>query len=212
MSFPIIVLGAGKHAKVVIDILRIQSVNVLGITDIDPGKLKEKVYGVKVIGNDDALQFYLPDSVQLVNGLGSVGSTILRKQLYNHFKSQGYSFASVIHPSAVIAFDVEISEGVQVMAGAIIQPGSYIGKNTIINTKASVDHDCIIGSHVHLAPGVTLSGDVQVGDGVHIGTGATVIQGIRIGQNSLVGAGSLVVKDVPEGATVIGVPARVVQL
>ena len=97
------------------------------------------------------------------------------------------------------------------MAGVVIQPSSMIGRNAIINTRASVDHDCIIGDHVHIAPGVTLSGAVRVEEGAHVGTGCTVIQGVQIGRNSTIGAGSLVLKDVPARTTVYGVPGRVVQ-
>ncbi|MFZ5633350.1 MAG: acetyltransferase [Bacillota bacterium] len=210
MSGPVIVIGSGGHARVLIDALSLQTVEIFGITDLKPEKAFKTVYGLPLIGKDDAIFEYKPDKVQLVNGLGSVRDTAARKKIYEYFKSRGYKFATIIHPSAVIASDVTIEEGSQIMAGSIIQTGTCIGHNTIVNTKASVDHDCFIGPHVHLAPGVTLSGGVEVGEGVHIGTGAAVIQGIRIGQNSIIGAGAVVVKDVPEGAIVTGVPARVV--
>ncbi|HEX3032888.1 MAG TPA: NeuD/PglB/VioB family sugar acetyltransferase, partial [Bacillota bacterium] len=132
----------------------------------------------------------------------------LRSKLFDKFKADGYSFASVIHPSAIIGYDVELGEGVQILAGAIIQPGSRVGANTIINTKASLDHDCIIGAQVHVAPGVTMSGNVRIADGVHIGTGAVLIQGISVGRNSLVGAGAVVIRDVTAESTVVGVPAK----
>ncbi|MFC4768239.1 acetyltransferase [Effusibacillus consociatus] len=208
MSLPVIVLGGGGHAKVLLDTLLIQNISVLGFTDPKPEVVLNHVLGIQFLGNDDVVGDYHPDSLGLVNGLGSLRVPVARKRLFDQFKDRGYSFASVIHPSAVIARDVVLSEGIQIMAGAVIQPGSSIGKNTIINTKASVDHDCVIGEHAHLAPGVTLSGGVHVGDGVHIGTGATVIQGVRIGNNSIIGAGALVLKEVPEGVTVVGVPAK----
>lgn len=208
MILPVIVLGAGGHAKVLLDILLKNSVTILGITDPNKNIIGKQIQGVQVLGDDEVVLKYPFDTVQLVNGLGSVGPTNRRQELYDKFKKMGYSFARVVHPSAIIALDVIISEGVQVMAGAIIQPGSYIGQNTIINTKASVDHDCLIGAHVHLAPGVTVSGGVQVGEKVHIGSGATVIQGIFIEKNSVVGAGAMVLTDIPEGVTVIGMPAR----
>ena len=94
------------------------------------------------------------------------------------------------------------------MAGSVIQPGSVIGRNVIINTRTSIDHDCEISDHVHVAPGVTLSGKVKIAAGAHIGTGATVIQGINIGANSMIGAGAVVVSDVAGDSKVIGVPAR----
>lgn len=210
MRMPVIVIGGGGHAKVLIDAMMGQSFKIIGITDRDKGRWGCKIMDIPVIGGDDVVLDYSPDAVLLVNGLGSAGITVPRRQIYDHFKNSGYSFASVIHPSAVTGAGVELAEGVQVMAGAIIQTGSRIGDNTIINTKASVDHDCVIGKHVHLAPGVTLSGGVCICDGVHLGTGATVIQGAKIGKNSVVGAGSLVINDIPGGVTVMGVPAKVV--
>jgi sugar O-acyltransferase (sialic acid O-acetyltransferase NeuD family) len=211
MTCPVIILGSGGHAKVLIDTLLLLSVKILGATDTDTDKISKKMLGVDVIGDDQAVFNYAADQVELVNGLGSIAVTTRRKSLYNYFKEHGYRFSSIIHPSAVIASGANIAEGVQVMAGVVIQPGISIGENTIINTGAIVDHDCIIGSHVHLAPGVTLSGGVQVCEGVHIGTGATVIQGVRIGRGCIIGAGTLVLEDIPEGATAVGIPARVVK-
>jgi UDP-perosamine 4-acetyltransferase len=143
-----------------------------------------------------------------VNGLGSVESTAKRAALFQRFKGKGYRFATVVHPSAVVAGDVVLEEGVQVMAGAVIQPGTRVGENTIVNTGAIVDHDCALASHVHVAPGAVLSGGVSIGEGTHVGTGAKIIQGVRVGSHSLVAAGAVVVDPVGERARVFGVPAR----
>jgi len=207
MSLPVIIIGGGGHAKVLIDALLASPVQILGFTDSKAGN-ENILPGIRLLGNDDLILQYQSDIILLVNGLGSVKSTYKRQEIFEYFKNRGYSFATVIHPASVISRHVEISEGAQIMAGAIIQPGSRIGKNTIVNTKVSVDHDCSIGDHVHLAPGVTLSGMVKIGSGTHIGTGATVIQGIKIGPNSLIGAGALVLKDLPAGSHAIGVPAK----
>jgi sugar O-acyltransferase (sialic acid O-acetyltransferase NeuD family) len=211
MSIPVIIVGGGGHAKVLIDILRLRSVAVIGIVDADPRQQGLSILGIPVIGNDDAVARYGATTVLLVNGLGSVGPTDRRQALFEKFKHRGYSFSSVIHPSAVIASDVAVGEGVQVMAGAIVQPGTSIGSNVIVNTRATVDHDCRIDDHVHLAPGVVLSGNVYVGAGAHIGTGATVIQGVKIGRGAVIGAGSVVLNDVLQKSTVVGSPAKVVQ-
>lgn len=206
----IIVLGAGGHAKVLIDLMLQQSMQVIAITDPD-FKEKEPVLGVPVIGNDEVVLQYSTIAVQLVNGLGSAANLSGRTKLFKCFKTGGYTFATLIHKAAVVSPHVEISEGVQIMAGAIIQAGSCLGDNTIINTKVSVDHDCLIGDHVHLAPGVTLSGGVIVNEGTHIGTGVSVIQNIIIGKNSLIAAGAVVTKHVPDNAVVMGIPGRVVR-
>lgn len=208
MKKPVIILGSGGHAKVLINILKLCDIKIFGITDPETPKSYGLYEDITYLGDDNSISEYSPDKLLLVNGLGSAGKCDKRKLLFDKFKNHGYSFASLIHPSAIIAPDVKLSEGVQVMAGAIIQPGSIIGKNTIINTKVSVDHDCQIGSHVHLAPGVTLSGNVKVGDETHIGTGANIIQNINIGRNSLVGAGSLVLNNIPENSKAFGVPVK----
>jgi sugar O-acyltransferase (sialic acid O-acetyltransferase NeuD family) len=208
MSVPVIVLGAGGHAKVLIDALLASSALIAGIVDPDPKLAGATLLGVPVLGQDDVVAQFPPSEIRLANGLGSVGLPAQRQLLFERFKAMGHSFATVIHPSAVVAPDVLIGEGTQVMAGAVIQPGSRIGVNCIINTRASVDHDCIIGDHVHVAPGVTMSGGLQVGRGSHIGTGATVIQGITIGSGCLIAAGAVVTKDIADGLKVRGIPAR----
>lgn len=203
-----IILGAGGHAKVLINALRLQSIELLGMTDANIEKKGQLLLDVPVMGGDEEVMNYLAETVRLVNGVGSVRVNPRRRQLFERFKGKGYQFASVIHPSATIAADVVCCEGAQIMAGAILQPGCHIGANALINTGCIVEHDCHIGNHVHLSPGVTLSGGVRVGENAHLGTGATVIQGIQIGCNSLVAAGAVVIRDVPDGAMVAGVPAK----
>lgn len=210
MSLPVIVLGAGGHAKVLINALQLCSVEILGITDPDSKLIGQNVLGVPIIGTDDELKNHSAVKIQLINGLGSVGLPMARCRLFDECKKLGFSFASVVHPSAVVANDVEIGEGTQIMAGVVVQPGVCLGDNVIINTSASVDHDCRIGNHAHIAPGVTLSGDVHVGIGTHIGTGASVVQGVSIGDATLLGAGSVVLKDIPVGVKAYGCPAKVV--
>lgn len=211
MNQPVIIVGGGGHARVLVEALRAGNVSILGITDADPAKRGGTVMGVPVLGDDSVLGQHGPGRVLLVNGLGSVRTPAARTSLFEAFASQGFSFATVIHPRAVVASDAMLAEGAQIMAGAVIQPGVSIGRNSIVNSGAVVDHDCVIGDHVHLSPGATLSGGVRVGSGSHVGTGATVIQGISIGAGCLVAAGAVVISDVPDGATVMGVPARIPQ-
>lgn len=203
-----IVLGAGGHAKVLIDALRLDSIIVLGAADSNPSKKDRSILGVPVIGGDDEVMKHPPESVRLVNGVGSIRVTPWRRKLFERFKNLGYKFFVVVHPSAIISGDVGLGEGVQVMAGVVVQAGCSIGMNAIVNTHATVDHDCLIGDHSHIAPGVTISGGVRIGENTHIGTGAIVLQGVAIGRDCLVGAGAVVTCDVPDGETVAGVPAK----
>jgi len=208
-NLSIIVIGAGGHAKVLIDTLLYQHRNIIGIVDCDSSKIGTTVLGVPIIGGDEIVFRYSIKEICLVNGLGSVKDTKLRQCIYEKFKQQGYCFEQVIHQSAIIARNVQLDEGVQIMAGAVIQTCAHIGNNSIINTGALIEHDCSIGKHVHIAPGTVLSGGCDIGSGTHIGTASVVIQNIKIGSNSIIGAGSVVVDNISDGITALGVPAKI---
>ena len=193
---PVIVLGSGGHARVLIDALLLNSVKLLGTTDVVPKNMS--LLGVSYLGDDDVVERYSPSEVCLVNGVGSISQPYLREKLFKKFKNLGYKFINVIHPFAVIAADVRLGEGVQVMAGAVLQSGSVIGDNVIVNTNVSVDHDCRIGQHVHLAPGVVVCGNVCVEELGHVGAGAKILQSVRVGAHALVSAGTLVKSDIKD--------------
>lgn len=207
MNKPIIIIGAGDHASVLLDILLGQKKDVIALTSVNDSRTD--LYNIPIISDETVIHNYAPNTVSLVNGIGSVGALQLRKSVYDKFKSLGYVFSNVIHESAIISPRAIIEDGVQVLAGAIINNDAIIKFNSIINTKTSVDHGCIIESHVHLAPGCTLSGCVKVGSATHIGTGASIIQGINIGNNVLIGAGSVVIRNIPDNAKAYGNPARI---
>ena len=208
---PVVVIGAGGHAKVLIAALKRLGARVLGATDADVARHGQTVLDVPVLGGDEALNVHDPAAVLLVNGLGSVARTEARRAIHERLTKRGYRFATVVDPLALLAGPVEIGEGAQVLAGAVVQPGTRLGVNCIVNTRAAIDHDCTVGAHAHIAPGATLSGGVQVGEGAHVGTGASVIHNVRIGAGAIVGAGAAVIADVPDGVTVAGVPARVLR-
>ena len=206
MDYPVILLGAGGHAKVLLDMLTEQNSEVIGVTVGNPDTDEKFFCDIPIIGGDEKILDYNPENIRLVNGVGSIGSTALRKKIYEKFKNLGYKFRSVIHTSAIVSEKVTFRE-VQVMAGAVINAGSVIEENSIINTGALIDHDCRIGKHVHIAPGVVMSGGVHIGMGSHIGVGSTIIQGVSIGENCIIGAGSLVLKDIEDNKLAYGVPA-----
>ncbi len=205
---PIIVIGAGEHARVLIDVLRLLDREVLYVTDFNVERHGQTVSGVQVAGGDELVLEHDPESIHLVNGVGSIQIPSARRDVYKRFSEVGYHFTRIIHPSAIIAQDVTIGSGAQVMAGAVVQTNATLEENTLINTRSSIDHDCVIGAHTHIAPGVTLSGNVRIGKSSHIGTGATVIQAVEIGDNVVVGAGAVVVRDLADGVKAVGVPAK----
>ncbi len=205
MSKPIIMIGNGGHASVLVETLIAQQREVKGYT----APIEEKAFfDLPYLGMDDAIANYHPDEVELVLGLGTIAISSLRKLMFEQFIAKGYIFANVIHQTAIVAPSVRMGHGIQMMAGAILQTNVAIADNTIINTGTIIDHDSKIGSHVHLAPRVTLSGGVKIGNGSHIGTGTSIIQGITIGDEALIGAGSVVVKNIGDRITAYGVPAK----
>ncbi len=206
----IVVLGGGGHARVLISLIRaVARYEITGI--LDPSLKREAmVLGISVLGGDDLLSRQIKDGITLACiGVGSVGDNSKRTSLYKTVKEVGFSVPCLIHPRAIVdKNEVNISEGVQVMAGAIIQAGSLVRENTIINTGAVVEHDCVIGKHVHICSGAVIAGGVIINNSAFIGAGATIIQDIKIGSNSVVAAGAVVVNDVGDGVKVKGVPAK----
>ena len=203
-TLPVLIVGAGGHAKVLLELLRACGRPVYGLSDADPAAAEMKLPGETIIGDDAAAMALPVDSVAIAVGVGATRAGDSRKKLYEIFAARGFAMVTVIHPSN----GVEISDGAQIMAGAVIQPDTVIGANVVVNTGATVDHDCRIGDHAFIAPGVTLCGGVLVGAGAHVGAGATVLEYRSVGDNATVGGGALVDADVPAGKTVCGVPAR----
>jgi sugar O-acyltransferase (sialic acid O-acetyltransferase NeuD family) len=206
LNRPLILIGAGGHARVLLSTLLLQERQILGF--VDSHRIGADLLGLAQLGGDDAVLTYDPSEILLVNGVGSPASISKRLKAYEYFRTEGYSFASVIHPGSIVAPEAKLADGVQIMAGAIVQTGCVIEEDSIINTGARIDHDCVIRAHAHVAPGAVLSGNVHVGHRAHVGAGAVVIQNIRLGDDSIIGAGAVVLADVPASLTVVGVPAR----
>ena len=199
---PVIIVGTGGHAKVVADMLKLSNREILGF--VDPKMDAELDFcGKKVLGDDSVISQYPHNEIELANGIGSLPGKKNRWKLADKMRMQGYSFATIVHPSSIIAPDVFLGEGVQVMAGVVIQSSVKIGKDSIINTGAIVDHDCNILKNCHLSPGVVCSGGVLIGENTHVGTGSIVIECISIGKNSIIAASSVVYRDVPDGMVLI---------
>ena len=182
--------GASGHAKVIIDILNAQGIEISEIYDD--------------FSNSQSLNnIHISKPTKTTEkGIISIGDNLIRKKIVDSGVFNNYGVA--IHPSAIVSPYAEIGEGTVVMQGAIIQAGAKIGKHCIINTGSTVDHDCIIEDYVHISPGVNLCGNVNVGEGTQIGVGSSIIPGIKIGSWSLVCAGSIVIEDIPSDCVASG--------
>ena len=197
--------GAGGHAKVVLDILASRGVRVVGVFDDNPPAAKLRIMevrdGLRLLGEG----FPKLDAPMII----TVGHNGRRAELA---ATLGATYGTAIHGSAIIASTVSIGEGSMVLHGAILQTDARLGRHVLINTAASIDHDNVIGDFVHISPHATLCGHVEVGEGTHVGAGAVVIQKIRVGRWCTIGAGAVVLRDVPDYATAVGNPAKVIKV
>ncbi len=206
MSKPIIIVGYGGHASVLVEILIGQGREIVGYTDV---KEVEIVKDLKYLGTDNVVKYnYNANDIELVVGVGIVRASLKRKEIFDYFHNEGFTFATVIHPAAIISPSVYIEEGVQIMAGAILQTNVKIGANTIINTASVIEHNCEIAEQSHICPRSVLSGGVMVGVGSLVGVGSIIKQDVVIGNQVTIGAGSVVIRNVNDRKTVYGVPAK----
>ena len=211
LSQKLVIWGAGGHAKVVADIVRlVGNYEIVGfLHDLDrSGKMRE-FCGCRILGGREHLDVLYEAGVRnLIFGFGSCEA---RLRYTDFVFTKGFCLAKALHPQATIASDVLIGDGTVVVAGAVVNPGTIVGTNVIINTASSIDHDCFVGDGVHVAPGAHLAGGVNVGRGTWIGIGSVVKERISIGSNTVVGAGSVVLNDIPDGVIAYGSPARIVR-
>lgn len=208
----ILLFGASGHAKVIIDIVEKENkYQIVGLVD-DFAPVGKEVLGYKVIGTVQQLSSVFTEHT-IFGGVVAVGDNALRKQMVERIKDMipEFVFVSVMHASAQVGKNVSIGEGTVLMAGSIVNSQSILGKHCIINTKASVDHDGVLGDYSSLAPAVTLAGTCTVGSMSAVCLGANVIQGISIGKETVIGAGSLVLENIPDSVLCYGVPAVVIR-
>jgi len=212
MTNSFIIWGCSGHAKVLVDIIKMQGSNVIAFFD-----------NQKRVSFLDGIGFYLGENgfnewkstqrhITEISGLVAIGGQHGKDRLAIQalFKGAGIQIQPVIHSSAVVSQSASIGLGSQVLAHSLVAAGCVLGEVCIVNHKASVDHECILGNGVHLAPGSTVCGCVNIGENVMVGAGAVVLPRLTIGKNTIIGAGAVVTKDVPENSVVIGNPAQLI--
>ncbi len=197
----IVLLGAGGHARVVADAWRAAGGKpIVGIVIPEDAVLPDTPIPHSWVKTDSVFLGEDPARYLLLNGIGLVPGRRTRIMLAARYRAAGFHFAAVIHPAAVIASDCRIAGGAQIMAAAVLQTGAIVEEDAIVNTGVRVDHDCIIGSGAHIAPGAILCGNVKIGRAAFVGAGAVVLPGVRVGDGALVPAGLVLQKDLADGA------------
>lgn len=196
----IIIIGASGHGKVVADIA--EKCGYTNIRFLDDNMEIKSCGGYPVVGDSGRIKDVDGDVIV------AVGDSTVRKRIEERIEEK--RLAVLIHPDATIAKNVTIGKGTVIMAGTVINPGSAIGRGCIINTCASVDHDCKLGDYVHVAVGSHLAGSVEIGDGTWIGAGAVINNNVTICKSCMIGSGTVVIRDIKEPGTYVGIPARVI--
>ncbi|MCC7350071.1 MAG: acetyltransferase [Phycisphaerales bacterium] len=202
-----VIIGAGGHGRVVLDILRAAGqCQPIGFLDSDPSLAGTQIMGLDVLGDVSVLPTLRRQNIS--HAIVAVGDNRTRLAMAQLLSDQGFELINAIHPLSHVCPDVRVGCNVVVAAGAIVCTQATLGDSAIINTGAIVDHECQIGQGAHIAPGAILAGRVMVQQGAFVGLGARIIQCLTVGPFATVGAGAVVLKDVPNDSTVVGVPAR----
>lgn len=188
--YPLIVLGGGGHASVLVEILQDQGREIIAVVSPDDITSRSIFSGLQWLCSDnEVLKNYSKDSVRLVNGIGMLPNSKHRKAVGEYYSSLGYKFERIISSSAIVSDYSVLEEGTQVLHFGLVNTGASIGRHSIVNDGAIVEHDSKIGAFNHICPKATVCGQVKTGDDTFVGAGATIIQGIVVPSGSVVGAG-----------------------
>jgi sugar O-acyltransferase (sialic acid O-acetyltransferase NeuD family) len=214
MLKPIMFWGASGHAKALHEFMPALGFELVALVDNQKG-ITSPIANVPVLHGKEGVDDWLQrrEDRGLVHSLIAIGGARGkdRVELQSLLKAKGISPIIAVHPTAFVARDAQLGEGCQALAMAAVCAGTRIGDCCIVNTRAGVDHECVLGNGVHIGPGATLAGCVTVGDFSFLGAGAVVLPRITIGSNSIIGAGAVVTKNVPDNVVVFGNPARVIR-
>ncbi len=208
MTADVVVIGAGGHAKVCVEILQSMGERVAFCVADGDSPLRWCV-GVEVLLGDAYLAELAASGYRRI--FVALGENLTRSRLAFEAVSLGFELVTAISPSAVISPSAKIGKGVVIMPTAVVNAEARIDDLCIVNTGATIDHDCVLGRGVHVAPQCGLAGGVRVSDWAFLGAGTIVLPNISIGTEAVVGAGAVVVANVPDGALCKGVPGRSTQ-
>jgi sugar O-acyltransferase (sialic acid O-acetyltransferase NeuD family) len=212
-SLRFVLWGSSGHAKVLSDLISLLGGNVVALFDNDPQAITVLPEVPLFIGIDGFLRWRGTEDSQNIHGLAAIGGERGRDRMnvQKLFREHGINIGSLVHPHSSVYPSSTHGVGSQILAQAVVAADAHMGEACIINHCANVDHECILGDGVHLAPAATLCGCVTLGNNVMIGAGAVVLPRLSIGDDTIVGAGSVVTRNLPSGVVAIGSPAKIIK-
>jgi sugar O-acyltransferase (sialic acid O-acetyltransferase NeuD family) len=181
-----LIVGAGGHAKAIVEILRDRGHRIEAY--VDPRK--SDWLDVRHVAHEDGIE---DRRLAVVLGIGGVTPAALARRvaILDRYLKRGFKAPPVVHKSVVISRTAELDHGTVALAGAILQPATNIGRAAIINTRALVEHDSSVGAGSHIAPGAVVLGGCAVGSCAMIGAGSVVLQGVKVPNRTIVKSTSL---------------------
>ena len=206
-----VIIGEGKYGEVYLNYLKEAGVEVIGFLDDDP-KVQHKEYdGVPVLGPISKLR-----DLRQTHGVEAVycplGNNELRVKFLREAKGLGYLTPNYIHPSVIISPNVKIGDGVYILLGSHIMPCTVIEDYVMISMNVNIAHHSLLKTGTFLSTGCNFGASIVAEDFAYCGIGSTIMTGLkRLGKDCLIGAGAVVIKDVPDGAIVAGVPAKIIK-
>lgn len=208
---PIFFWGATGQAIVLNEILKSSDFRLTSVFDRNES-VRSPFKDVPIYHDEKAFFNFLDEAKEYffsiaIGGDGGRDRLMLQEKLVK----KGFTPVKLIHPQSNIASDVTISEGSQILINVTLSSRVEIGRQVIINTSASVDHECMIADGAHIGPGAVLAGCVKVGECSFIGAGSVILPGIEVGKDTVIGAGSVVTRNIPEGVIAYGNPCKVMK-
>jgi sugar O-acyltransferase (sialic acid O-acetyltransferase NeuD family) len=204
----ILVIGSSGHGGVIVDILEACGHTIVGYLDdtLPAGVLKG---GYPILGRLDDCDD-ICKRMKLRDIVMAIGDNWWRRRVYNDIRMvRDVRYPVIAHPTVSVAHSAQVGDGSVLMAHANVGPHARLGRFTIVNTGASLDHDCVLGDFASLAPGVFTGGLVEIGECSAIGVGAAISDRVKIGSHTVVGTGAVVVRDIPDLSVAYGNPAGV---
>ena len=201
----IAIVGYSGHGFVAIDIFLSAGKKVEAYCDNEEKQLNP--YGLNYLGKESDATVI--EQLRQFNYFIAIGDNKIREKIYRNLSPVIGQPINAIHSSAIISSSVILQDGIMVAANATINPLAQIGKAVICNTGAVIEHECIVGDFVHIAPAAVLCGNVIIGENSFIGANSVIRQGITIGKNVTIGAGSVIIDNIPDNVMVAGNPHRI---
>ena len=204
MSNDAVIFGYSGHAYVVIEILMSNKYQMAGYYDRE--RKGKNPFNLNYLGAEPDRSAI--ERIKNCNAFIGIGNNKIRAAIFKELIQNNISCPMLAHHNSIVSPSVQISSGTIIMAGAVINTMAKIGSAVICNTSSVIDHECIVGDYAHIGPGAVLAGNVTIGNNTFIGANSVIKQGITIGADVIIGAGSVVVKDVANGLTIYGSPAK----